>query len=422
MKTELNKTNRAPSIKPFMLSSPWYALVGMFVAQLISSTSNLSVAPLSPFFQESYGVSLVQIGFLTSVLSIGASTFAIPGGFIVDKFGIKKTLIFFGSLLAVCYSFLGLIHSYLLSLFLMLLIGVACGTITSITTKGVVDWFSFNKRGFAMSFKQTGVVGGGALASFLIVYFSSKLGWQFTVIALGVCFFLIFLIVALLYKDPTVTKETGASAAVSLFWNNVLALFNNRVFLFLSLIMSLFLWCQFALMTYLLLFLRDALHYSLYLSGIGLSVFLIGGVIGRLFWGWISDVFFSHARELVIIMNALIGLASLVVLIVLGLNGAVVPVFVIFLTLFISGINTAGWNGVMITILVSEVDNDKAGLASGMSYAIGSLGTMVGVPITGLIIEHSSYFIALGFLSILFFLAAFFVHFVMQMKQKLATR
>lgn len=147
---------------------------------------------------------MYKLDFLTSLLSVGACASSIPSGWIVDRIGIKKSLFFFGSILAASYSLIGILDSYFFSLILMLLIGVAYGAMTPITTKSVVQWFHSKNRGFAMSFKQTGVVGGGAVASFLIVYFGSKIGWEFTVIVLGICFFSY-----LLYHCFDLSRSTG---------------------------------------------------------------------------------------------------------------------------------------------------------------------------------------------------------------------
>lgn len=183
--------------------------------------------------------------------------------------------------------------------------------------------------------------------------------------------------------------------------------------------MSLFLSCQFSLTTYLILFLKDTLHFSLYWSSIGLSVFLIGGVFGRLFWGWISDHFYHGKREYVIFIIALIGACSFIVLGLFSLYGQALPYWVVITTLFFSGMNITGWNGVMITIVVEENTIETAGLGSGVSYAIASLGTMIGVPISGFIIEKWNYHIALIYLSSVFVLAAMAVLSVIDRKRKL---
>lgn len=406
-------------MKKITFSSPGLALAMMFLAQCIASIANLSVAPLAPFFQESFHISYVQIGFLTSMLAIGTSLFAIPGGWLVDKIGINNSLLIFGFLLAISYSSLGVFNSYYFSLALMLLIGASYGAMTPITTKSIVQWFDSSKRGLAMSFKQTGVVGGGALASLLIVYFGSMLGWRLTVIVLGILFFFIYLILAFLYKNPPLSKKKEVAQEKPLFWNNLIDLFGNKIFLLLCLIMSLFLWGQFSLSTYLLLFLKDSLHFTLFWAGFGLTIFLVGGVVGRLFWGWVSDVWFHKKREYIILINALIGCVSFVVLSSFVFWNAVIPSWVILLTLFVSGLNIAGWNGVLITLLVGEVASEKAGLASGGGYAIGSLGTMAGVPVTGYIIESSGYIVALSFLSLIFVIIAFLITIVISKKNQL---
>jgi MFS family permease len=86
--------------------------------------------------------------------------------------------------------------------------------------------------------------------------------------------------------------------------------------------------------------------------------------------------------------------------------------------LFILGLNLTGWNGVMMTMVTEVVPSRHTGLSSGISYSIGNIGTMTGVPITGLIIEKFGYAAAFSFLSIIVFIALLLISYVTYKKYR----
>jgi ACS family hexuronate transporter-like MFS transporter len=384
--------------------TPWFAVIVMFVAQLLSAAGNLSVAPLAVYFQKSFAATHIQIGLLTSTVALGAFLFAILGGWLVDIYGCKMMLLVFGIVLSFSYFCIGVIGSYYWALPFMFLIGICYGAMTPITTKSIVQWFDPSKRGLAISFKQTGVVAGGALASLFITYFGEQIGWRMTVEIFGLLFLVIYLIIGLLYKDAKrVDVETVSKRTDPQLGHQTVAILKNNIFILLCLLMSLFLWGQFSLTTYLLLFLNEKLNFPLIWAGVGTSSLLIGGICGRMFWGWVSDRFYKNQRIRVIFYLACFGF-----LLVSGLSffPPGISVIATCMYLFVCGAVITGWNGVMITVIVETVAETSAGLVSGISYSLGNLGTMLGVPITGFMIGIFGYSFALRILGVVLFIAA----------------
>jgi sugar phosphate permease len=140
---------------------------------------------------------------------------------------------------------------------------------------------------------------------------------------------------------------------------------------------------QIALVTYIILYLKDVKRFDLITAAFYLTMINIGGILGRISWGIISDRLFKGARKIVL---KLIVSIIFVISLILGLN-LYLPDIALFLVLFIFGFSAIGWNGVYHAFIGELSGEESAGRAVGLSLGIAFLGNLLGPVLYGKIID-----------------------------------
>ena len=158
----------------------------------------------------------------------------------------------------------------------------------------------------------------------------------------------------------------------------------------LSGLIIIFMGLQMALETYLILFCKETLLCPVITAGYFLSITHLGGIIGRLTWGPMSDFFFKGRRKTVLMMTG--GLSSVMCMSFAFISPRF-PIWSIVVLAFLFGSCALGWNGMYHTLLVELAGKDQAGIGTGVSLSIGFLGVLLGPPFFGYIVDHTgTYF------------------------------
>jgi MFS family permease len=135
---------------------------------------------------------------------------------------------------------------------------------------------------------------------------------------------------------------------------------------------------QLSLTTYLVTFLHDDLSYGLVLAGLALSVTQLGGIGGRVVWGYVADRWLGARRMLLLLasMMALCALGS-AFLVTDTPHGVVIALLVCF------GASAIGWNGVYLAEVARRAPPGMASMATGGTLAFTFLGVVLGPPMFG---------------------------------------
>lgn len=142
---------------------------------------------------------------------------------------------------------------------------------------------------------------------------------------------------------------------------------------------------------------------SLKLAGVALALAQIGGGIGRVLFGWLSDRL-GGRRELVLMATAAGGALLACVLLLLPRHPSFAVIAPLWLLL---GITMVGWNALILTWVAERVSVENAGGAMGLTTSAILFGATVCTPVFGWIVEVSgSYRTAWLALAILLAIAA----------------
>ena len=143
---------------------------------------------------------------------------------------------------------------------------------------------------------------------------------------------------------------------------------------------------QVAIFIFLALYLVDVRGFDASGAGSALALLLVGGLVGRPAWGWVSDRV-HHERVRVLQMAALLSAISLVML-------PFVDDSVLFVVLLGIGLCSVGWNGVYLALITEAVPLKLIGSTTGMALLLVNLGAVALPPAVGLVVVRANWSIS----------------------------
>lgn len=390
---------------------PWAMLGVLLAAQLAVAYAARAVGPLAPFLEAEFGLSKAQVGMLQSALFLGQVLGGIPSGALTDRLGVRPMLVLSPAGVVLALAGLVVSRSWPWTLAALVLAGTSYAAMHAITNKGILAWFAPDRRGTAVGIKQTGITSGAALAAAIVPALAGRLGWRTAVAVNAGALAAVGALATWLWRqpEPPAGSRPGGSppapgghgapaptpAALVGAHPLVRLLANPRLWR-LSLLIIPLTAVQFSVSTYLLLFARDAFGYSVAAAGAFLAAAELAGSAGRILWGVLSDRLWYARRQ-----PALAAIAATGALAAAGaalLPGGA-PAAALGLVAVALGLSAAGFNGIWMNLASELVAPDLAGLASGLSLAIGSLGAVLGPPLFGLTVDRVGSYRAAWWLS-----------------------
>jgi MFS family permease len=374
----------------------------------MNAYSGQSIQPLAPFLQSELHLKHFQIGMLSSVFFLGAFFLSIPMGWLVDRVGVYWTMAIGQLVVGSFILSISLAHSFSTVCGFLFLAGMGHAPINPATGKAVMSWFSIKGRATAMGVKQTGIPMGGVLAAATLPTIAIVLDWRKAFIISGAISLLSFLFCLLFYKKPQMEKTHKGIQPLSL--SSLWEILKDRDLMLLSCLVIVFMALQISIQTYLVLFCKERLLFSVITAGYFLSFVHLGGVVGRLTWGPVSDFFFRGRRKIVLIM---IGTLSFIICLSFTFLSPQFPIWFIVGLIFLFGYCAIGWNGVYLTLAAELAGRDRAGMATGVSLSIAWFGIFFGPPLFGYIVDQTqSYSYAWFIFSLMTGLATLFIGWV----------
>jgi ACS family hexuronate transporter-like MFS transporter len=149
---------------------------------------------------------------------------------------------------------------------------------------------------------------------------------------------------------------------------------------------------QLSLVGFMVLFLTERLGYEVALAGSLLALAQMGGVIGRIAWGVVSDLLFEGRRKGVMMIIAA-GSASSAFGFSIVQPG--LPEAVLWGLLLGTGLSAIGWNGINMTFVAELAGRRTSATAAGLNLTGSYLGIIFAPPAFGLLVDASgSYVVA----------------------------
>ena len=365
----------------------WLLLAVLTTAYGAGAFGMLGISPLSPSLVEGFALSRLQVALIVPSIYVGGLFFALPGGRLADRLGVRRS--FLGGLaLGAAGLMVGAwapdFPAFLACLFVA---GVGWSVVNPALGRAIVDLFPARERGIAMGIKQMGLTLGGVASALVLPSVAAALGWRAAIVTCGAVVALPVMVTWRLLGPlggSAAAMSTGGAAAgswsASWFWLGRPALV---VFFAAGLVFGM---VQAAVLSYLPLYAVQALGFDAVGAGLLVACSQAGGAVSRLALGAASDRWLAGQRSLWL---AIIGAVGAIVFAGYAVRPVTAPMVAAGLA-FAAGVGAYGWVGIFFVMSAEAGGRRAAGLLSGVAYAAIVIGLLVGPATFGLLLVRSN--------------------------------
>jgi MFS family permease len=361
----------------------WWLLTVGLVATLCATVFINGIAFLIPALDARRGISLAEAGLLAAMPSLGMVVTLIGWGYLLDLVGERVVLTLGVGLTAAAALAAALVPaSMLFEAPCLFAGGMAAASANTASGRLVTGWFPPDQRGLAMGIRQTAQPLGIALAAVVLpelgkISFSAALFFPAALCAASA------VISAFNVKDPPRReRKTARAEELANPYRNSAVLW--RIHLASALLMV----PQTVVLTFMLVWLVEAHHWSIESGGVLVSVSQLLGALGRIAAGRWSDRVGSRMRPI-----RVIALVAALVMAGLGLSDHLASPLAVPL-MVVAAVVTVLDNGLAFTAIPEIVGPYWSGRAMGAQNTSQRLTSGVGPPVFGEVIDVTGYALA----------------------------
>jgi len=358
-------------------------IIGLYVSSIIFFGFTAFIDPLV----REFGWSYTQVSFAASLRGLEMGIFAPLVGFLVDRFGPRRLILWGVNCIALGLILLSYTQSLLMFYGSFLLIGFGAGGCTSVVTMTAVgNWFRKN-IGIAFGFLSAGFGASGLLIP-LIVWLIEVVHWRTTLILLGVGMWAIGIPLSFVIRDRPETYgylpdgdigkisgvPDGKRSPKPVLFREAL---KNKSFLFLNI----------AEVIRMMLVVGVTTHAMPYLNSMGMSRTAAGlvvagipltSIVGRIGLGWLGDRY--DKRRIMFFSFLMIGVGMLTFC--FPQQPWMIFIFLLFFP--------PGFGGSMVlrgAILQEYFGRDLFGRMLGIIMGSASIGGVIGPTLAGFVFD-----------------------------------
>ena len=366
----------------------WIVLACFFIGLYVGGVVFYGFTAFFEPIREEFGWSYTQISFAASLRGLEMGFIAPLVGFLVDRFGSRK-LILYGTI-TVGLGLISLSLTQSLAMFYgsFLLVAFGAGGCTVVVTmSAVANWFH-KKVGIALGVMASGVGASGFFIP-LIVWLIDVYGWRTTLIILGLGMWVLGIPLSFVIRDrpeqygylpdgessvEPIPKPEIQGRRVEISLKEAL---KNRTFLYLCTTEAIRMIAVAAVIIHVMPYL-GSVGVPRATAGIVAGAIPLFSIIGRFGLGWLGDVF--DKKYVMVWALFLMGLGMLAFCYV-----QVTGVVFLFLLLF-----APGYGGAMVirgAILREYFGRDSFGKMIGILMGFGSIGGIIGPTLAGWVFD-----------------------------------
>ena len=357
--------------------SNWITLALTLVIQAMVSMALLTLPVMAPVVAHDMQVSPALVGLYVSMTYGGAMFASLMGGSAVNRLGAIRVsqwgLVLCAAGLLLCavpwFPAMGLGA---------VLIGLGYGPITPASSHLLTRTTPKHQMSLVFSLKQTGVPLGSLLAGAVVPTMLLMLSWHSSLAAVAaVC-----LLCAVVSQPLRGALDQDRQPDLQIRWGSwitpIRLVLAHRSLTTMAACSFMFSMVQLSLTTYLVTFLHDDLAYGLVAAGLALSATQLGGMVGRIAWGYVADRWLGAQRMLLVLASLMsAGALATASLTVDTPQAWVIAILVAF------GASAIGWNGVYLAEVARRAPEGMASVATGGTLAFTFSGVVIGPPIFG---------------------------------------
>jgi MFS family permease len=337
-------------------------------AHTIGTIATMTLPAIAPIAAQAYGVPVYMVGYQAIFLALGIIIALVFGGNLSLRWGPTRVNQAGLTLLAAGTAMLS-IPSVVTAVPAALGIGIGYGALTPSASHILVRFTPTHRRNIVFSLKQSGVPLGGVLTAMIMPAITVTAGWQWALWINAVAALSMALLMERWRKRwdddrvPSTPLAANPVGAMAIIWRQ------NRLRLMAiggaGIVIS-----QICMQNYTVAMFYEQFSMPLVQAGLILTVAQIGGVCGRLFWGWYAD----RIRDALLVMLILAGTLILTTLSMSTLSEAW-PQWSIYLLFLVLGMTASGWNGVFLGEVARLAPAGQVSPATGGALFFVNLGS-----------------------------------------------
>lgn len=366
----------------------------LLAAQTFGTLATMTLPAVAPKVAETHGISASLVGYQISLLAAFMLVSLMLGSRLSVRWGAcRATQVALALLIAGCLTAILPHAAFVFASSIAL--GLGYGLLSPPASQLLARFTPPARRNIVFSLKQTGVPLGGILAASIPPVVAVSFGWQWALA--GTAAVLLALIVLMQRyrlhwdddRDPSVRLATHPFTGIAIVWR-------HRVLRLLSISGGSFVVVQVCLQTFTVVLFVEQIGIGLVTAGIVLMASQVGGVFGRMFWGWLADI----TRNCYGVLAVLAGVMMATCLLVLAL-GPGWPLAASCVLFFVLGSTASGWNGAFMAEVARLSPRRDISTATAGSLVFVNFGKMVGpIAFTSLYLLTGSYTLLFGLLAL----------------------
>ena len=360
---------------------------------------------------------------------LAASAFALPygllqtfGGFLGDKFGARRMLVFVAAVCGACTIATGLVGGLISLLAVRFVLGAAEGSAFPTATHAMATWLPVDRRGFGQGIVHAASRLSNALAPVVVAGLISLpgFGWRGSFIVAGMVGISWSAVWWFYFRDrprqhhsvqPVELRELDRPDAVAVAheptpWRLMIKRISP-----VTLTDFCYGWMLWVYLTWMPSFFSKQFGLGLGKSALFTTITLIGGVVGDYYGGMLCDRILRRTGNLLRSRRTglIIGFTGSAVCVtpvlwVHSLAGVTICLALAFF--FLELCNSPLW------AIPMDIAPQHSGAASGMMNTGFGIAGVIAAPTFGFIVEHASYSVALAASGILLVIGLFAVRFI----------
>lgn len=353
------------------------ALAATLAIQIYTSFAATAAAVLAPEIARAFDVQARWIGAFIGLVYAGGMFASLASGGFIERHGSIRV-----SQACVVLCALGVAgiasapaHALTLLAAAAIVIGLGYGPITPASSQLLQRTAPPSRMALTFSIKQTGVPAGAALSGALLPALALATGWRVAFAIASLVGLVIVAIAQPIRAGLDADRNPKGRVSMAGIFAPLSLLRQSRALRDLALVSFAYSATQVCLTSFLVVHLTETLNFSLVAAGLALTSATIGGVAGRIAWGYVADRWLAPRRVL-----ATIGLCAGVCGALMAAATAAWPPPLIAMLAAFFGATAIGWNGVQLSEVARLAPPGSAGKVTGATGFVTFAGVVVGPP------------------------------------------
>lgn len=344
-------------------------VVNLMAAHTIGTIATMTLPAIAPIAAKAYGVPVYMVGYQAIFLALGIIIALVFGGNLSLRWGAIRVNQAGLTLLAAGTALLS-VPSVITAVPAALSIGIGYGALTPSASHILIRFTPAHRRNVVFSLKQSGVPLGGVLTATIMPAITIAAGWQW---ALWIDAIAALAMAAAMerwrkrWDDdrlPATPLATSPLGSLAIIWREqrlrLMALGGAGIVV-----------SQICMQNYTVAMFYEEFSLPLVQAGLILTVAQIGGVCGRLFWGWYADKIRDALLALLVLTGVLI--ATTLCMTALSPGWPRIGIYFIF---FVLGMTASGWNGIVLGEVARVAPLGQVSTATGGALFFVNIGSI----------------------------------------------